>query len=158
MSFERVIARGSTHVLPVQEGGMNRYVTVMAMVVAAVALGACDRGATSPKGAVDARYELQSISGTSLPYTQTLGSATLRITGDVLLLHRDGTYEDSTTYAIPYGAAVQQSTTIERGKYSISDGTIAFNDQTNGGRYSGTIVGTTLTQSVNGLTPVYERR
>ena len=137
---------------------MNRYVSVVAMLAAASAFAACDRGATSPKGAIDARYELQSINGTSLPYTKTLGTATLRITSDVLLLRRDGSYEDSTTYAIPYGKTIQTSTTIERGKYSISDGTIAFNDQTNGGRYTGAIQGTTLTQSVNGLTPVYERR
>jgi hypothetical protein len=128
------------------------------MVVAVGALAACDRGATSPKGAIDARYELQSINGTSLPFSKTLGTATLRITSDVLLLHRDGTYEDSTTYAIPDNRSVQQTVTIERGKYSISEGTVAFNDQSNGGRYSGTINGTTLTQSVNGLTPVYERR
>jgi hypothetical protein len=137
---------------------MTRYVSVMAMVVAAAALAACDRGATSPKGAIDARYELQSINGTSLPYTKTLGTATLHITSDVLLLHRDGTYEDSTIYAIPSGQHVQRGIAIERGKYSISDGTIAFNDRSNGGRYSGVIDGTTLTQSVNGLTPVYERR
>jgi hypothetical protein len=137
---------------------MTRYVSVLAMVVAVGALAACDRGATSPKGAIDARYELQSINGTSLPFSKTLGTATLRITSDVLLLHRDGTYEDSTTYAIPDNRSVQQTVTIERGKYSISEGTVAFNDQSNGGRYSGTINGTTLTQSVNGLTPVYERR
>jgi hypothetical protein len=137
---------------------MNRYLSVMAMVAVAGALAACDRGATSPKGAVDARYELQSINGSSLPFTKTLGTATLRITSDVLLLRHDGSYEDSTTYAIPSGSSVQRSVTIERGKYSISDGTIAFVDQTNGGRYSGVLDGTTLTQSVNGLTPVYERR
>jgi hypothetical protein len=137
---------------------MNRYVSVVALLMAASAFAACDRGATSPKGALDARYELQSMNGSSLPYTKTLGTATLRITSDVLLLHRDGTYEDSTVYSIPSGAAVQRSVAIERGKYSISDGTIAFNDQTNGGRYSGIISGTTLTESVNGLTPVYERR
>ena len=137
---------------------MNRYASVMAMVVAAGALVACDRGATSPKGAIDARYELQSMNGNSLPYTRTLGTATLRITKDVLILRGDGTYEDSTFYAIPYGSSTQLSTTIERGKYSISDRTVAFNDQTNGGRYSGVLDGTSLTQSVNGLTPVYERR
>lgn len=137
---------------------MNRHVSVVALLMAASAFAACDRGATSPKGAIDARYELQSIDGTSLPYTRTLGTATLRITNDVLLLRRDGTYEDSTIYAIPYGQAVQQSVTIERGKYSIANATIAFNDQTNGGRYTGVIDGTTLTQSVNGITPVYERR
>lgn len=137
---------------------MNRYVSVVALLMAASAFAACDRGATSPKGALDARYELQSIDGSSLPYTKTLGTATLRITSDVLLLHQDGTYEDSTIYAIPSGQALQRSVTIERGKYSISNGTIAFNDESNGGRYSGVINGTTLTQSVNGLTPVYERR
>lgn len=137
---------------------MNRYVTVAAMVAVASVLAACDRGATNPKGAIDATYDLKSINGTSLPYTKTLGTATLRVTSDVLILRRDGTYEDSTTYAIPSGQSTQISTSIERGKYTISNGTIAFIDRTNGGRYSGVIQGTTLTQSVNGLTPVYESR
>ena len=137
---------------------MNRYVSAVAMVAVACTLAACDRGATSPKGAIDATYDLKSINGASLPYTKTLGTATLRITSDVLVLKGDGTYEDQTTYEIPYGQALQQSTSIERGKYSISDGSISFTDQTNGSRYAGNLNGTTLTQSVNGLTPVYERR
>jgi hypothetical protein len=137
---------------------MNRFVSVVAVAAVAAALAACDRGATSPKGAIDATYDLKSINGAALPYTRTLGTATLRVTNDVLLLRRDGTYEDSTTYAIPSGNSTQISTSIERGKYTISSGTIAFNDRTSGGRYSGMIQGTTLTQSVNGLTPVYEQR
>jgi len=137
---------------------MNRYVSVVAMVAVASALAACDRGATSPKGAIDATYDMTSINGSALPFSKTLGTATLRITSDVLVLRGDGTYEDQTNYEIPSGQRVQKTTSIERGKYSISDGAISFNDQTNGSRYGGTISGTTLTQSVNGLTPVYERR
>jgi len=136
---------------------MNRYVSVAALVAVVGAVAACDR-TTSPKGAMNATFDLQSISGTSLPYTRTLGTATLRITSDVLVLKGDGSYEESTTYAVPYGASAQVSTTIERGKYTVSGNTITFTDQTRGSRYSGTMDGTTLTQSVNGVTPVYERR
>jgi hypothetical protein len=137
---------------------MNRYVSVVAMIAVAGTLAACDRGATSPKGAVEATYDLKSINGASLPFTKTLGTATLRITSDMLVLHGDGTYEDQTIYEIPSGQRLQSSTSIERGKYSISDNQISFTDQTNGSRYGGTLSGTTLTQSVNGLTPVYEKR
>src|SRR5690242_13012312 len=137
---------------------MNRYVSVGAMIAGASALAACDRGATSPKGAIDATFDLTSMNGSSLPYTKTLGTTTLRMTSDVLVLRGDGTYEDQTNSEIPVGQRVQRSTSIERGKYSISDGAVSFSDQTNGSRYGGTISGTTLTQSVNGLTPVYERR
>lgn len=136
---------------------MNRYVSVAALIAVVSALAACDR-TTSPKGGLNATFELKSISGTSLPYTKTLGSTTLRITSDVLVLKDDGTYEDQTTYAVPAGSYTQSSTAIERGKYSVSGSTINFIDQTQGSRYSGTLDGTTLTQSVNGLTPVYERR
>jgi hypothetical protein len=136
---------------------MNRYVSMAALAAIVGTLAACDR-TTSPKGAMDATFDLKSINGTSLPYTKTLGTATLRITSDVLVLRTDGSYEDSTTYAVPYGQSLQMSTTIERGKYSISGTSISFTDRTNGGRYGGTIEGTTLTQSVNGLTPVYEKR
>jgi hypothetical protein len=136
---------------------MNRYVSVAALVATLTALAACDR-TLGPKGGMNATFDLKSINGTSLPYAKTLGTATLRITSDVLVLNDNGSYEDSTTYAVPYGARTQLSTTIERGKYSVSGTAITFVDQTQGSRYSGTIDGTTLTQSVNGLTPVYERR
>src|SRR5436190_19117475 len=118
---------------------MNRYVTVAAMIAVAGALAACDRGATSPKGAMNATFEMKSINGTSLPFDKTLGTATMRLTSDVLVLRDDGSYEDSTTYSFPSGASRHLATTIERGKYSVSDGAISFTDQTHGGRYSGSI-------------------
>ena len=136
---------------------MNRYASVTALVAVVAALAACDR-TTSPTGGMEATFDLQSINGTSLPYTKTLGTATLRITSDVLVLHSDGSYEDTTTYGTPYGGGMQSSTTIERGTYSVSGNTITFKSQTTGGRYAGTINGSTLTESVNGRTPVYERR
>lgn len=136
---------------------MNRYVSVAAFISLASALAACDR-TTSPKGAMNATFDLKSMNGASLPYTRTLGNATLRVTSDVLTLHNDGSYEDVTTYAVPDGPAMQTSTSTERGKYSISGTAITFTDQTHGGRYGGSIDGTTLTESVNGLTPVYERQ
>src|SRR5689334_1673319 len=73
-----------------QEGSMNRYVSVAAMVAVAIALAACDRGATSPKGAMNATFDLKSISGTSLPYDKTLGTTTMRITSDILVLKENG--------------------------------------------------------------------
>ena len=136
---------------------MNRYASVAALIAVVGALAACDR-TTSPKGGMDATFEMKSIDGTSLPYTKTLGTATLRITSDVLVLHGDGNYEDSTTYGVPNGDRMQLSTTIERGTYSVSGNTITFSSQTTGGRYSGSLNGTTLTESVNGRTPIYERR
>ena len=136
---------------------MNRYVLVAALFAATSGLAACDR-TTSPKGGMDATFEMKSINGTSLPYTKTLGTATLRVTSDVLVLNSDGSYADTTTYAIPYGQSAQVSSTIELGKYSVSGNTINFTSQTTGGRYSATLNGGTLTESVNGLTPIYERR
>ena len=136
---------------------MNRYASVAALIALAGALAACDR-TTSPKGGMEATFDLKSINGTSLPYTKTLGTATLRITSDVLVLHNDGSYEDSTTYGVPNGGSLQLSTTIERGTYSVSGGRITFTSKTTGGRYSGSLDGTTLTESVNGRTPIYERR
>jgi hypothetical protein len=141
-----------------QEDSMNRYVAVAAAIALTSALAACDRGATSPKGAINATFEMKSINGTSLPFDKTLGTAKMRITSDILVLKDDGSYESSTTYTFPNDKADLTGTTIERGKYSISDGAVSFTDQTHGGRYSGSLNGTTLTQSVNGLTPVYERR
>jgi hypothetical protein len=136
---------------------MNRYVSVTAMVAVAIALAACDRGPLGPKGAMNATFDLKSINGTSLPYNRTLGTATMLITSDVLLLKEDGSYEDSTTYSFD-SRSMQLGTSIERGRYSVSGSSISFIDQTHGGRYSGSIDGPTLTQSVNDNTPVYQRR
>jgi hypothetical protein len=136
---------------------MNRYVSVTAMVAVAIALAACDRGPLGPKGAMNATFDLKSINGTSMPYNRTLGTATMLITSDVLLLKEDGSYEDSTTYSFD-PRSMQLGTSIERGRYSVSGSSISFIDQTHGGRYSGSIDGPTLTQSVNGNTPVYQRR
>ena len=123
-------------------------------------IGACDRGATSPKGALNATFDLKSINATSLPVDAALGAGAtkMRITNDVLVLRDNGSYEDSTTYSFPNAKMTQFVTTLERGQYSISGTKISFTDQTNGGRYGGSLDGTTLTQSVNGLTPVYEQR
>jgi hypothetical protein len=137
---------------------MNRYVSVAAMVAVAIALAACDRGPMTPRGAMNATFDLKSINGTSLPFDRTLGTASMRITSDVLVLRDDGSYEDSTTYALPAGNSSQIGTTIERGSYSVSGPSISFSDHTHGSRYVGSLNGTTLTQSVNGNTPVYERR
>ena len=135
---------------------MNRYVSV-ALIVVASAFAACDK-TTSPRGGIDASFDLRSINGTSLPYTKTLGTATLRITSDVLTLHGDGGYEESTTYSIPSGQSTQVSTTVERGTYSASGNTITFTSKMNGSRYSGSVNGTTLTESASGGTMIYERR
>jgi len=139
---------------------MNRYVSVAAVVAIVTALGGCDRGPLGPKGALNATFDLKSINGTSLPVDEALGATatTMHITSDVLVLRDNGSYEDSTTYSFANGPATHFLTTLERGQYSISGTNIAFTDQTNGGRYTGTFDGATLTQSVNGLTPVYERR
>ncbi len=136
---------------------MNRYVSAAAMVAVAIAIAACDRGPLSPKGAMNATFDLKSINGTSLPYDRTLGTASMRITSDVLLLKDDGSYEDSTTYLFD-SKSNQTGTSIERGRYSVSGSSISFIDRTHGGRYGGSIDGPTLTQSVNGNTPVYQRR
>jgi hypothetical protein len=127
------------------------------MVAVAITIAACDRGPLGPKGAMNATFDLKSINGSSLPYDRTLGTASMRITTDVLLLKDDGSYEDSTTYLFD-SRSNQTGTSIERGRYSVSGSSISFIDHTHGGRYSGSIDGSTITQSVNGNTPVYERR
>ena len=137
---------------------MNRFVSLAAMVAIGISMAACDRGPMSPKGAMNATFDLKSINGSSLPFDRTLGTASMRITSDILVLKDDGSYEDSTTYSLPAGNSSQIGTSIERGKYSVSGSSISFADHTHGGRYVGSLNGPTLTQSVNGNTPVYERR
>ena len=63
---------------------MNRYVSVAAMVAVASRNRGVRSGATSPKGAMNATFDLKSINGTSLPYDRDARNGTMRITSDVL--------------------------------------------------------------------------
>ena len=141
---------------------MRRTASMVAVLTALAMIAGCRNDSqTGPTAAVAGTYQMKTMNGASLPYSIAAGSLTLQVTRDVLVLNADGSYVDSTTYQIPgANGASQISTSIERGTYKYSsNGSITFVDATAGGStYRGSIAGTTLTESVNGATPVYERQ
>ncbi|HKO16585.1 MAG TPA: hypothetical protein VJU87_10115 [Gemmatimonadaceae bacterium] len=140
---------------------MRRTASMAAVLMALAAIAGCrsDRS-TGPTADIAGTYQMTTMNGAALPYTIAAGSLSLQVTRDVLVLNADGSYVDSTTFAIPNGARTQTSISMERGTFRYgSDGSISFANATSGGSsYSGRIAGTTLTESVHGTTPVYERQ
>jgi len=118
-----------------------------------VALAACNNDSTSPNGSVTGTYSLQTVNGSSLPYTFSDGSV---LVSDRLSLNSNGTYVDIATFS-------NSTTSTEQGLWSINNNLITFNDQTDGLQYTGSLSGSVLTESFqsnqfNGsVTEVYSR-
>jgi hypothetical protein len=125
----------------------------------AVALAGCGSDATGPSGgSVTGTWNLRSVNGTNLPYSfPPQQGVTITVTGSVLTLSSDGAYNeiDSILLVGPGGAAT--TTHLEAGMWSATNGSITFDDQTDGVVYQGSVTGNALTEIVNGFAQVYAR-
>ena len=72
-----------------------------------------------------------------------------RLTDDRLVLYRDGTFEDLSTYS-------DGSTTFDEGDYENYNGSLTFYS-TSGDVYQGSVSRHILTQMLNGYNQVFER-
>ena len=118
----------------------------IAMFALAGTLAACSMDSTGPSGSVDGSYTLQRINGQTLPYTFPSGR---RLVDDRLVLYRDGTFEDLSTYS-------DGSTTFDEGDYENYNGALTFYS-TSGDVYQGSESRDILPQVLNGYTQVFER-
>ena len=140
---------------------MRRILAVVVVPVLMGAIAACshDGAVTRPEGPVSAVYDLSSLNGASLPYMQTIGGGSLKLTGDVLVLFANGSYSDTTYYENAFGHSIQKSASVERGMYKESGNTITFTNVSSGGTtYRGIRDESSLTQSVSTGTLVYRSR
>lgn len=122
-----------------------RYLALAGLVLAALACRAGD--ATSPTVSIVGNYSLRTVNGGSLPYTFSNGA---RLTGDLLTINADGTYTDVGYYS-------NQGTTTEQGTYSDNNGSIVFDDLTDGITYQASLSGSVLTEINSGYTEVYQK-
>jgi hypothetical protein len=129
---------------------MRKFVFLAAGLVA---LAACNNDSTSPNGSVTGTYSLQTVNGSSLPFTFSDGSV---LVSDRLSLNSNGTYVDIATFS-------NSTTSTEQGLWSINNNLITFNDQTDGLQYTGSLSGSVLTESFQSsqfsgsVTEVYSR-
>ena len=127
----------------------------IALLLAVVALAACNNDSTSPNGNVSGTYSLRTVNGNTLPYTFSDGSVLI---SDQLTLNSNGTYTDIANFS-------NANSNPEQGYWSINNNLITFNEQTlngqTGANYTGSLSGSVLTEtfSVNGgtITEVYQK-
>ncbi|HEY4217125.1 MAG TPA: hypothetical protein VGM67_08305 [Gemmatimonadaceae bacterium] len=119
----------------------------IAVVALAIGLAACSNDSTSPSGSISGTFTLRSVNGSSLPYTFSSG---FTVTSEVLTLRNDGSYSNDSQYS-------DGSVTTEEGFWSSVNGSITFNDQTDGYSYQGSLSGNVLTEIFQGETDTYQR-
>lgn len=128
-----------------------RRIAVLAFLVV---LAACS-DSTAPSGSVVGSYQLKTINGNPLPYSfSAYGGSSAVLQSDMLTLNSDGTYTDVGQYS-----SAQGNTSItENGTWTNNNGSITFDDQTDGIEYQGSVSGTVLTEIVDNYTEVYQKR
>lgn len=119
----------------------------LALLALAMGMAACANDATSPSTSINGNYNLTTINGTSLPYTFTNGT---QLVSEQLVLNTDGTFTDAARYS-------NGQTRTSVGYYTSLNGSISFNDQTNGITYQGSLSGTVLTEIVSGFTETFQK-
>lgn len=131
---------------------MRRLVVLAALLVAA----ACESSnSVSPTTSISGQYHLATVNGSPLPYTfTTTNGASATLTSDILTMNQDGSYSDIAQFQSSSGPY----TISEFGTYSAVNGSITFNDQTDGIQYNGSISGSVLTEINSGVTEVYQKQ
>jgi len=123
----------------------------IALLLAVVALAACNNDSTSPNGSVVGSYSLRTVNGNPLPYTFSNGSV---LVSDQLTLNANGTYTDVATFS-------NVNSTPAQGYWSINKNLISFTDQVTNTSYTGSLSGSVLTETFalnsGTLTEVYQR-
>ncbi len=138
---------------------MRRSMILCSLVLAGVAAcGGSD--STSPTVSIVGTWNLKTINGTNLPYSfpPSQNGTVATVTADQLVLSANGTYSDVTNLRLVNGGTTQTQSVTELGTYTSANGSLTFNDQTDGITYQGSVSGSVLTEIVNGLTQVYQKQ
>jgi hypothetical protein len=133
----------------------SRAWIAVAVLVAAAACGS-DDDSTSPIVGASGTWALQSINGSALPVTLGSGSQAVSVIASTLTISSNGNYNEVVTLR-PAGATTN-TTFTEIGTWSVSNGVVTFNDQTDGITYTGSVSGNTLTENTAGFVSVYSRQ
>ncbi|MBW8771236.1 MAG: hypothetical protein JF589_15890 [Gemmatimonadetes bacterium] len=115
---------------------------------ALVVLSACGGGdaGTGVRASVTGTYQLSTVNGQSLPFTESSSGAVVKITAGQLVAQSDGTFSETLTRATtpPGGATTTQSTTSS-GTFTVGNQVIVF---TYGGS-AGTALGSLISNGIS---------
>lgn len=134
--------------------------------VAALAVFAACTDNTSPNGqSAGGTYDLQSVNGSTLPYTYNTSSGTLTIESDVYRLNGDGTYNETISETLSNGYSSTAASDAESGTWYQNGNAVVFSPsystQGNLTQYTGALAGSgtfshsSITFSYNGVVWVY---
>jgi hypothetical protein len=128
---------------------MRRLLFVALAATMATTLAGCGDSSTGPNGTISAQFDLRSINGVSMPYTFSGGTT---VVSDVLTLSNDGSYSDVAQLG-------DGQVSAEQGFYTNNNGFVRFTPDNSNGSYTGSITGSTLTETFSdGTIEVFERR
>jgi len=128
---------------------MRRLLLLALAATFTTTLAGCGDSSTGPDGRISAQFELRTINGIRLPYTFSGGTTVL---SDILELRNDGTYSD----VAQLGSG---DVSAEQGFYTNNNGYVQFLPDNSNGSYTGSISGSTLTETFSdGTIEVFERR
>jgi Lipocalin-like domain len=126
----------------------------IALLIAVIALAACNNDSTSPNGTVIGSYSLRTINGNTLPYTFSNSNV---LVSDRLTLNSDGSYFDVASFS-------NSGQSTEQGTWSINNNLITFQDHTDGISYTASLSGNVLTETFpsndgfsSSVTEVYQK-
>ncbi|SRR5690349_21488204 len=136
---------------------MRRFAKAWTAVALLVAAGACGSDSTSPFAGASGSWSLQTINGGALPVILGSGSQAVTVLASTLTISDNGNYNEVVTLR-PAGTT-SNTTFTEVGTWTFTNGTITFNDQTDGIIYQGVVSGNTLTENNQGqFVSVYARQ
>ena len=144
---------------------LTRTLKSLAAVAALAVFAACS-DTTSPYGtSVGGSYSLQSVNGTTLPYTYTSGGTTISIQNDIYTLNNNGSYSETISETISNGSSYSPASDAESGTWYANGSAIVFtptySTQNNYAQYTGSLSSastfnhSSITFSYNGVVWVY---
>ena len=107
---------------------MRSIIRVAASVGALAALTACGSdAATGVRASVTGTYQLSTVNGQQLPFTENSSGAVVVITAGQLVAQSDGSFSEAITRSTtPPGGATTTATTTSTGTFTVGNQVIVF--------------------------------
>ena len=101
---------------------MRRLLPLLALTLMLALAGCGSDTVTSPEESIAGTYALVSINGSGLPLQlMDQGNLNVRVTSGAIILNKDGTYSDRTTYLVDDGTGPRSEDDIYQGTFTKTD-------------------------------------
>lgn len=129
------------------------------LLLTAVLIGCGSDSSTGPSSATIAgTWNLQSINGTTLPFTlaQT-GANKIELTSDIIVVSGTGSFTQTSTLRTTDNGQVTTQSVADAGTYTLNGSAVTLRWNSDGSISTGSWVGNTITATGDGLAFVYKR-